>query len=185
MRALAGFKETPRKFTSLDQTAPASAAPAWSLEAQISLRQSKQWTSSFHAHRFAYQLSTITVLFFVCLSARADQLKDYLWTHRVLVTFSSDKSAPERLSIIQQIAQHSCEFRKRDLVHIDLIAGSAAYQTLRQQFSITDKAFRLVLVGKDGKVKLNTDNASMKELFIFIDAMPLRKREVSTEKCYS
>ena len=183
MRALAGLRETPSTFTSLAQTAPASAAPARNIKAQTSLRQSKQWTPSFNAHWFAHHLLTIIALLLVCFSARADQLKDYLWTHRVLVTFSSDKSAPERLSIIQQIAQHSCEFRKRDLVHIDLIAGSAAYQTLSQQFSITDKAFRLVLVGKDGKVKLNTDNNSMKELFTFIDAMPLRKREVSTEKC--
>ncbi len=167
----------------LAQTASASAAPAWDIRAQTSLRQSKRWVPSFNAGRLACQLLTIIALLVVCFSARADQLKDYQWTHRVLVTFSSDKSAPERLSIIQQIAQHSCEFRKRDLVHIDLVAGSAAYQTLSQQFSITDKAFRLVLVGKDGKVKLNTDNASMKELFAFIDGMPLRKREVSTEKC--
>lgn len=178
MRALAGFRETPSKFTLLDQTASAR-----DIKAQAGSRQSEQPTPSFNAYRFAHHLLIIIALLVVCFSARADQLKDYLWTHRVLVTFASDKSAPERLSIIQQITQHCCEFRKRDLVHIDLIAGSAAYQTLSQQFSITDKAFRLVLVGKDGKVKLNTDNTSMKELFAFIDAMPLRKREVSTEKC--
>ena len=178
MRALAGFRETPGKFTLLVHE-----APAWNIKAQTSLRQSKERRSPFNAHGFAYQLLTTIAFLVVCVAAQADQLKDYMWTHRVLVTFSSDKSSPERLSVIQQIGQYSCEFRKRDLVHIDLIAGSAAYQTLSQQFSITDKAFRLVLVGKDGKVKLNTDNASMKELFTFIDAMPLRKRELSTEKC--
>jgi hypothetical protein len=87
------------------------------------------------------------------------------------------------LSIIKQITEHPCEFRKRDLVHIDLIAGSNDYHALSQKFSITDKEFKLVLVGKDGKVKLNTNSASIKELFVFIDGMPLRKREVSTERC--
>jgi hypothetical protein len=69
------------------------------------------------------------------------------------------------------------------MVHIDLIAGSNDYQALSQKFSITDKEFKLVLVGKDGKVKLTTNSPSIKELFAFIDSMPLRKREVSTERC--
>jgi hypothetical protein len=71
----------------------------------------------------------------------------------------------------------------RDLVHIDLVAGSSAYQTLGKRFSITDKEFKLILVGKDGKVKLSTNSTSITELFAFIDSMPLRKGEVSTERC--
>jgi hypothetical protein len=183
MRALVRFRETPNKSAFYGNSAQLCVKAVWRIKALTSFFQPQKFAVLFNQRLLAYKLFTATALFAVCFSAGAEQLKEYLWTNRVIVTFASEKSAPERLSLIKQIAEHPCEFRKRDLVHIDLIAGSNDYQALSQKFSITDKEFRLVLVGKDGKVKLNANNPSIKELFVFIDGMPLRKREVSTERC--
>ena len=76
------------------------------------------------------------VLLAASATASVDVLRDYLWTNRVIVTFSANESAPERRLLLKQIAQHPCEFRKRDLVHIDLISGSVDYQSLSQRFAM-------------------------------------------------
>ena len=183
MSALVRFRETPNKPGFYGSPAQLRATAAWRIKALTPLFQPQKFAVLSHPRLLPYKLLTATALLAICFSAHAEQLKEYLWTNRVMVTFASEKSAPERLSIIKQIAEHPCEFRKRDMVHIDLIAGSNDYQALSQKFSITDKEFKLVLVGKDGKVKLTTNSPSIKELFAFIDSMPLRKREVSTERC--
>ncbi len=183
MRALVRFRETPTKYAIYGHPEEPSASAAWKTNALTPFFQPQTFAWLLHRRLLAYKLLTAIALLAICFCSRAEQLKEYLWTNRVIVTFSSEKSAPERLSIIKQIAQYPCEFRKRDLVHIDLIAGSSAYQTLGKKFSITDKEFKLILVGKDGKVKLSTNSTSITELFAFIDSMPLRKGEVSTERC--
>ena len=116
--------------------------------------------------------------------SNAELLKDYKWTNRVIVTFSSVESNPDRLQLIQQIKQYSCQYRKRDLVHLDLIEGTEQYKYLSRKFSFSGHAdFKLLLIGKDGEVKLTTTSSNLPDLFSFIDSMPLRKREVHTEKC--
>ena len=123
------------------------------------------------------------VLLAASATASVDVLRDYLWTNRVIVTFSANESAPERRLLLKQIAQYPCEFRKRDLVHIDLIFGSADYQSLSQRFAIDGKDFKLVLIGKDGKIKLHTTAVSLEDIFALIDTMPMRKKEMRGEKC--
>lgn len=134
---------------------------------------------------FVHRLFVVWVLLTASATATAsaDLLRDYLWTHRVLVTFSADESVPERLILLKQIEQHPCEFRRRDLVHIDLIAGSADYQSLGQRFSVSSKDFRLVLIGKDGKTKLSANAAELADIFVLIDTMPMRKKEMRGERC--
>ena len=132
---------------------------------------------------FLRQLVAGTVLLAASATASVDVLRDYLWTNRVIVTFSANESAPERLLLLRQIAQHPCEFRKRDLVHIDLISGSVDYQSLSQRFAMDGKDFKLVLIGKDGKIKLHTTAVSLEDIFALIDTMPMRKKEMRGEKC--
>jgi hypothetical protein len=117
------------------------------------------------------------------LSVSAEPLRDYLWVNRVIITFSNSESNNERRLLIQQIEQHRCDFRKRDLVHIDLIQGTDQYQRLSQRFLISGDEFKLLLLGKDGEVKLNTNSNDLLEIFALIETMPLRKREIQSEKC--
>ena len=132
---------------------------------------------------FLNRLALGIILLSASTMASADLLREYLWTNRVLVTFSAHESTPERLLLLGQIEQHKCEFRKRDLVHIDLIAGSVDYRSLGQRFSVSGKDFKIVLVGKDGKTRLYTDNVALHDIFVLIDTRPIRKKEMLVEKC--
>ena len=132
---------------------------------------------------FLRQLVAGAVLLAASATASVDVLRDYLWTNRVIVTFSANESAPERRLLLKQIAQYPCEFRKRDLVHIDLISGSADYQSLSQRFAMDGKDFKLVLIGKDGKIKLQATAVALEDIFALIDTMPMRKKEMRGEKC--
>lgn len=113
----------------------------------------------------------------------AENLKDYLWKNRVIITFSSTKSDPDRLLLKKQIDEFHCEFKNRDLVHFDLIQGSDDYESLSKKFYISTPKFKLVLLGKDGEVKLKTDSTSLADVFSKIDSMPMRQREIHDEKC--
>ena len=120
----------------------------------------------------------------VIFPIHAETLKDYRWTNRVIITFSNSEENPDRRFLIQQIKQYPCEYRKRDLVHIDLIQGNDDYSRLSQKFSLPERnSFKLFLIGKDGEIKLSTNRVELKDVFSLIDTMPMRKREIHSEKC--
>ena len=125
------------------------------------------------------------VIFFLmsAMPAQSMTVKDYLWKNRVIITFSSDEQHPERLSIKEQIDLHRCGFRDRDLVHIDLIQGSAEFEEMSQEFLVSVEGFQLLLLGKDGGVKKRTSTVSLEEVFSLIDTMPMRRREMRDSKC--
>ena len=128
----------------------------------------------------------LVILIFMNSPMHADPLKDYLWTNRVIITFSNSASNKERLLLNQQIDAEKCEYRLRDLVHIDLIKGSDDYERLRHKFAIADHPeFKLLLIGKDGKEKLNTNSGDLKAIFSVVDSMPMRKKEMHSSKCLS
>jgi len=120
----------------------------------------------------------------VIFPIHAEILKDYRWTNRVIITFANTEENPDRQFLIQQIRQYPCEYMKRDLVHIDLIQGTDEYKRLSQKFSIPDRTtFKLLLLGKDGEIKLSASRVELKDVFSLIDTMPMRKREMQVEKC--
>ena len=121
----------------------------------------------------------------ICMlgSLHAEPLTQYLWKRRVVLSFSAAESTPERISLLKQIEQYQCEFDDRQMVHIDLIAGSSDYQLLSRLFSVPDMDFNLVLLGKDGDVKLLTSQPSLENLLTLIDAMPMRQRELRIWGC--
>ncbi len=131
---------------------------------------------------FTFLLIVITA---ICMlgSLHAEPLAQYLWKRRVVLSFSAAESTPERISLLRQIEQYQCEFDDRQMVHIDLIAGSTDHLLLSRQFSIPDMDFNLVLLGKDGDVKLLTSQPSLENLLTLIDTMPMRQREMRMGSC--
>ena len=121
----------------------------------------------------------------ICMigSLHAEPLTEYLWKRRVVLSFSAAKSTPERILLLKQIEQYQCEFDDRQMVHIDLIAGSSDHQLLSRRFSVPKKDFNLVLLGKDGDVKLLTSQPSLEKLLTLIDTMPMRQRELRIGSC--
>ena len=126
----------------------------------------------------------LVILLLASFSIHAESLKEYLWTNRIIITFSHSASNKERQLLMQQIEIERCEFRVRGLIHIDLIKGSDDYDRLKHKFLIPDQAeFKLLLIGKDGKEKLNTHSGDLKTIFSIIDSMPMRKKEMPSSKC--
>ena len=121
----------------------------------------------------------------ICMlgSLHAEPLTEYLWKRRVVLSFSAAESTPERISLLKQIKQYQCEFDDRQMVHVDLIAGSSDHQLLSRQFSVPNKNFNLVLLGKDGAVKLITSQPLLENLLTLIDTMPMRQRELRIGGC--
>jgi len=122
-------------------------------------------------------------LFVLNFPVSAETLKEMLWNKRVIITFSNAQSNPDRLSLKNQIDHLLCEFQNRDLVYIGLIKGSDEYETLSRQYLTSENEFTLLLLGKDGEVKLIVSRASLVDIFSVIDAMPMRQREMRSEKC--
>ena len=51
--------------------------------------------------------------------------------------------------------------------------------SLRKHFDVTQKTFALILLGKDGGIKLKrNDRVKLDEIFTLIDSMPMRKDEM-------
>ena len=130
-------------------------------------------------------LKFFIVITAICMlgSLRADPLTQHLWKRRVILTFSAAQSTPERILFLKQIDQYQCEFDDRQMVHIDLIAGSSDHQLFSREFSVPNKDFNLVLLGKDGGVKLLTSQPSLENLLTLIDTMPMRQRELRIGSC--
>ena len=131
---------------------------------------------------FTFLFIAITAIYMFG-SLHAEPLTQYLWKRRVVLSFSAAESTPERISLLKQIEQYQCEFDDRQMVHIDLIAGSSDYQLLSRLFSVPDMDFNLVLLGKDGDVKLLTSQPSLENLLTLIDTMPMRQRELRLGNC--
>ena len=51
--------------------------------------------------------------------------------------------------------------------------------SLRKRYNVNQGEFAVILVGKDGGIKLNRQNETrLEEIFDLIDAMPMRREEI-------
>ena len=136
-------------------------------------------SSSYWAKTIAFAISLIATH----SSVYAESLEEMLWNKRVIITFSNTQSNPNRLLLKNHIDKFHCEFKVRHLVHMDLIQGTNEYKQLSQKLSIVGGEFTLILLGKDGEVKLTTASPSLIDIFSLIDSMPMRRREIDNETC--
>ena len=125
--------------------------------------------------------------------ANDDLLERYTWQNRLLLIFapSADDS---RLRQQQQIlASSEAELIDRDLVILRLLpdsepdidnqpAAGVDSDSIYRDFAIEPGDFRLLLVGKDGTLKLSSDSpVSTARLFGLIDSMPMRQWEMQNK----
>ena len=115
-------------------------------------------------------------------------LKKYLWKNRVVVTFSPSKNNTERNYFINSINKYLCQFNSRNIIHIDYIFNEKnqeieKFESSFENLSLSTSEFRLILIGKDGGIKLNSRRISLEEIFSLIDTMPMRQEEMLNDKC--
>ena len=122
-------------------------------------------------------------------SAGRTALEKYRWEHRLLLVFAPDADSAlyRRQQEMLLVAERG--LNERDTIIISVLRAvvevggkpdaAASSVELRDAFNVSPHEFRVVLIGKDGGVKLRQEEPiSMADLFALIDAMPMRKQEM-------
>ncbi|MFB2549805.1 DUF4174 domain-containing protein [Ensifer soli] len=131
---------------------------------------------------------TVMLASFFALPAVAAPLAELQWKNRALVIFA-DTADPafQKQKDMLKAEEPGLSERQLVVIHVDgetaeTLAGADDYdgKALRAALSEGGRAtsFELVLIGKDGTVKLRRgEPVAMAELFGVIDAMPMRAGE--------
>jgi hypothetical protein len=112
-------------------------------------------------------------------SPQTPDLKHFQWKNRILLLFAPT-TADERLKKqTDQIEANRAGFDERDLLTFIIPEQSP----LRAQFHVNNKAYIVILLGKDGTEKLRQESVvDPEKLFRLIDSMPMRRAESATIK---
>ncbi|UCE82998.1 MAG: DUF4174 domain-containing protein [Deltaproteobacteria bacterium] len=117
-------------------------------------------------------------------------LSEYQWKNRLLLLFTPSLDEPRYLKLKEDISSQEEEVKDRDLLVFHILeSGETKLENsplpessgdyLREKFSITPGAFTVLLIGKDGGVKLRSEGGvELAEIFALIDTMPMRQREM-------
>lgn len=114
-----------------------------------------------------------------------DSLKPLVWKNRVVLVFGNVDD--ERLmKQVGALKRQQAELDDRDMVVIT-VSGNEAHPVhgdapaldaddLRKEAEVVGRRFHVILVGKDGGIKLRSENVvGDVEMFDLIDRMPMRR----------
>ena len=119
-------------------------------------------------------------------------MAELVWQNRVLLLFAP---GPEDAGLRRQdeiLAAVAAGLNERDMVVLRAFADDRVTRNGRhhsesgasfyRKFAVEPGAFRVILVGKDGTVKLDQNAVvSVDDLFQLIDSMPMRRYEMSQD----
>ncbi len=132
----------------------------------------------------------LVALIFVLVSSQVfamNSLSDLTWKKRVIIVFAdADDQRLERQ--VKLLTDQRAELEERDLVVVSVINDEASITfgneakpdaaALRDEADVKKGSFQVVLVGKDGGIKLRSETVVPDvELFDVIDRMPMRQAE--------
>ncbi|WP_425390540.1 DUF4174 domain-containing protein [Ekhidna sp.] len=121
-------------------------------------------------------------------------IKEHQWEKRVLI-FSA--TSPTNIGYKRQeqlMSKGKKGMKERDLIvyklyddhwidHKDKILSKEQAVAIRKEYDIPEGQFMVLLIGKDGGVKMRKDDImSTREIFALIDSMPMRKQEMREQK---
>lgn len=132
----------------------------------------------------------LAALIFALISSQAhamNSLSELTWKKRVVIVFGDADDAKVKRQIETLIRQR-LELEERDLVVIRVTndEATAAFGrvaepdagALRNEADVKEGSFQVLLVGKDGGIKLRSETVVPHvELFDVIDRMPMRQAE--------
>ena len=116
-------------------------------------------------------------------------MPELTWQKRVLLVFAPAVDHVERVRQRALLDAAEPGLLERDMTVIEVFADhrllvdgailSPAGATYYDRFGVDENEFRVVLVGKDGSVKLEREHAAdSADLFALIDSMPMRRYEM-------
>jgi len=113
---------------------------------------------------------------FVYLDAEALDLNEFVWEKRPIIVFADSPNDPNFQLQLELLRDRADELSARDVVVLT-DTDPAAMGPLREK--LRPRGFMLVLIGKDGGVKLRKPFPwDVRELSRTIDKMPIRRREI-------
>lgn len=122
-------------------------------------------------------------------AVEAYDLSKYRWRNRLLLIFTPSEDFPAYQKLVENLKQKQDGVMDRDLIVFHLMGdgksrvgeamvSSQDTESLRRRFRVAAEEFRVVLVGKDGTVKLSESVVKLPDIFALIDSMPMRQREM-------
>lgn len=112
----------------------------------------------------------------VILGGDVENLDEFVWIKRPVVIFADSPADPRFIQQMQFLNAGKKELAVRDVVVLT-DTDPAAQSELRDK--LHPRGFMLVLIGKDGMVKLRKPFPwDVRELTRVIDKMPMRKQEI-------
>ena len=113
---------------------------------------------------------------FEVLTAATVDLESLLWVARPVIVFADTPEDPRFKEQIDLLTARSEELLERDVIVI-ADTDRSAMSEIRQK--LRPRGFMLVLLGKDGQVKLRKPAPwDVRELTRVIDKMPMRQQEL-------
>jgi hypothetical protein len=120
----------------------------------------------------------------------AMDLDAFKWKNRLIFLFAPHADDPMLDALRREISSRPQAVKERDLVVFEILEsgdsrmdatpiGPQTATLLRERFGIPPETFTLILVGKDGGVKLRrNDYVELEAVFALIDSMPMRRNEM-------
>ena len=117
-------------------------------------------------------------------------LSQFQWKNRLLFLFAPSRNHPLFDTLHKSLETQQAEVADRDLVIFEILESGPSSmnmntldpqtaQSLRQKFNAPRSGFTVLLIGKDGGIKLNRQGQTrLKDVFAMIDAMPMRQEEM-------
>ncbi len=114
----------------------------------------------------------------------------FRWKHRLLLLFAPNGDDPLLKQIHSELIARKVEVDDRDLVifHVfeqepsrmnSTLLNPETVESIRNRFAAPRNRFTLILVGKDGGIKLKRSRRTdLKDIFALIDSMPMRQNEM-------
>jgi hypothetical protein len=122
--------------------------------------------------------------------AQSADLTSYRWQQRLLLVFAAHPSDPDCMVFAKELSASRDALQDRDLVLGRIFEQGPSQlgarplppedaQSLHRRFGIRPATFTVVLIGKDGGVKMKREGrVDLEAIFARIDAMPMRQQEM-------
>lgn len=123
-------------------------------------------------------------------SAMDLNIEDFQWKKRLLLIFSPNSADPLFNSLSNEISSRPGDVEDRDLAIFEILESGVSKMdsselepqksvSIRERFEIPNNTFTVILLGKDGGIKLKrNDHVRLEEIFRLIDSMPMRQDEM-------
>lgn len=141
-----------------------------------------------------YLIISFLLIYMPSLSqSQNSPLKDYQWKNRILVIYEGNENSEMTELQLQNFKKAEKDYKDRDLIVLlitdkeitkvknnNSVSLAIDRSQLLKFLSVDNsKAFEVFLIGKDGGIKLKSDQVLANEkLFSTIDAMPMRRNEM-------